>query len=61
MTKFSLLLALIGLLFTALQPVRAQQCGVAERVQYPVDTRRFQLAQDFEPPTPDTVIGWLVL
>ena len=52
MTKFSLLLVLFGLLLPTLQPARAQQCGVAERVQYPVDTGRFQMAQDFEAASP---------
>ena len=47
---FSLLL--LTLPFLGWEPAYAQQCGVAERIQYPVDTRRFQLTQDFEAASP---------
>lgn len=42
----------IILLFLIPAPARAQQCGVAETITYPVDTDRFQLAQAFAAPSP---------
>jgi hypothetical protein len=45
--------ALIGLLLTGRGgPLQAQQCGLADRIDYPVDTRVWRLAQDFGAPSP---------
>ncbi len=40
------------LLLLFVQPVLAQQCGVADSIGYPIDTQQYALAQDFGAPSP---------
>ena len=46
------LFALFASLLLISFPAYAQNCGVADSIQYPVDTHVFQLVQDFAAPSP---------
>ncbi|MAS37120.1 MAG: hypothetical protein CL610_24180 [Anaerolineaceae bacterium] len=46
------ILLLMTLLLVSVPPAVAQQCGVADAINYPIDTQVFQLAQDFGAPSP---------
>ena len=47
-----IILLSVCLLFVRFIPIQAQQCAVADRLSYPVDTAVFQLVQDFEAASP---------
>ncbi len=48
------IVALMGLIWLMAQfsTAAAQQCGIADSINYPVDTTQFSLAQDFGAPSP---------
>ncbi len=52
MSRILFVVLLLLLSFAGIQPTQAQQCGIADSIDYPVDTDIFQLVQDFEARSP---------